>query len=68
MYEPSLELFRQVRASLVLQGKTFRALAESHGMSMQNARKALTGEWRGPKAADTVAKLARLAGVGPRAE
>lgn len=63
MVEPCEDLYKRVRARLVLAGKTFNALASEHGIARQNARKALTGEWRGPRAREVVRLLVQEAGL-----
>jgi hypothetical protein len=52
---PSSALYAAVRAGFVRQGTTFNRWCQSHGVRRENARKALLGEWRGPKARILVA-------------
>lgn len=62
---PSNELLKAVRAGFIMQGSSLHAWASSCGVRHQNLRKALVGEWSGPKAAALVAAAtaaARLIG------
>lgn len=54
---------RRIRAGFVAKGTSFTAWCEARGVKHQNARKAITGEWKGPKAAALVAEMLQAAGV-----
>lgn len=47
----------QVRAGFVAQGTSLHAWCKQNGIDTQNARKALTGQWTGPKASLLCARL-----------
>ncbi len=51
------DLARQVRAGFVLKGTTFNKFCLSVGTNRQNARKALLGTWKGPKATALVQQI-----------
>ena len=55
---PSTGLSRAVRAQLILPDHSLSASAERNGGKRQTLRRALVGEWRGPKAAELVARVA----------
>ena len=46
-----------IRAGFVAQGTTMAAWCRENGVQAPNARKALLGSWKGPKADALVAKL-----------
>lgn len=54
---PSTDLLKAVRAQLILRDSSLSAWAEQNGVKRQNLRKALVGEWRGPKASKLVARV-----------
>jgi hypothetical protein len=54
---PSPALYAMVRAGFVRQGASLNRWCIARGISRQNARKALLGEWRGPAAARLVSRL-----------
>ena len=41
--------FLKVRAGFVRQGTSLRQWCLANGIKRQNARKAMTGEWKGPR-------------------
>ncbi len=47
---PSISLYQRVRGGFVAQGTSFNRWCDHHGIKRQNARKALLGQWHGPKA------------------
>lgn len=49
----------QVRAGFVAQGSSLHGWCSKNGIDSNNARKALTGKWTGPKAAALVQQLVR---------
>lgn len=49
MSKHSSELVRQVRAGFVRQGTSLTAFCRRHAMDPANVRKALQGDWDGPK-------------------
>lgn len=54
---------RRVRAGLIAKGTSFTAWCEANGIKHQNARKALLGQWVGPKATQIVERALDAAGV-----
>lgn len=54
---------RQVKAHFVLQGSSLHAWCLANGVAPQNASKALSGKWRGPKATALIQKILEAAGV-----
>lgn len=54
---PSPELLKEVMGLLVMQGQTLSGWARMNGFAKQNVRKALIGEWVGPKAATLVQRV-----------
>ena len=54
---PSPELLKEVMGLLVMRGETLSSWARMNGIAKQNARKALIGEWTGPKAAELVMRI-----------
>jgi len=48
-YQPSFDLYAKVRSCFVAQGTSLNAWCIGKGISRQNARKSLLGEWDGPK-------------------
>jgi hypothetical protein len=61
--DKATERQRRVRAGFVAKGTSFTAWCKGRGVKHQNARKAITGEWHGPKAAAIVAEILAAAGV-----
>jgi len=54
---PSPELLKEVMGLLVMQGQTLSGWARKNGFAKQNVRKALIGDWAGPKAAALVERV-----------
>lgn len=52
-----------VRAGFVAQGSGLHAWCRQNGIDYHNARKALDGRWRGPKAEMLLQKIATAARV-----
>lgn len=46
-----------VRAGFVAQGTSLHGWCKRHGIDSQNARKALSGQWKGPKASALVERV-----------
>lgn len=57
------ERHRRIRAGFVTQGTSFTAWCTANGVKHQNARKAINGEWTGPRASALVAMILQAAGV-----
>lgn len=64
-YRPSEQLLKVVRANLVLRGLSFAAYCRQSGLTRQNARSALLGNWTGPKAQETVRQIVADLGIEP---
>ncbi len=64
-YRPSEQLLKAVRANLVLRGLSFAAYCRKEGLTRQNARSALVGNWTGPKAQETVRQIVDNLGIEP---
>lgn len=58
-----VERHRLVRAAFVLRGSSFQAWCAANDVKPQNAHKAMTGQWTGPKAAALVDRILKDAGV-----
>lgn len=58
-----LPLYNEVRAGLILKNTSLSAWCLSQGIKRQNARLALLGGWRGPKADRIVGQLIKAAGL-----
>lgn len=54
---------RRVRAAFLCQGTSFDAWCRQNGVHPQNAHKAMTGRWSGPKAAQLVDRILSASGV-----
>ncbi|MDZ4392965.1 MAG: hypothetical protein U1B82_08350 [Cypionkella sp.] len=55
-----------IRAGFIGQGTSFLAWCVANGVDYHNARKAVLGKWKGPKAATLIVRLLAAAGVeGP---
>lgn len=54
---------RRVRAGFVVQGTSLTAWCRARGVKHQNARKALAGEWKGPKASALIREILQAAGL-----
>lgn len=61
--DTSEKLLRCVRAGFVTQGSSLNAWCALAGVKRQNAAKALSGEWAGPKASVLVTRIKEAAGV-----
>ena len=61
--EPSLRLYRKVRAVMVEQNVTLAEVARELGVARNNIRPALTGEWDGPKGRDVRNRVLIRAGL-----
>jgi len=48
---PNPKLLKEVRGALVSQGTSLNAVCADLSLTRQNVAKALTGEWKGPRAA-----------------
>lgn len=57
------EPLTSVRVGFVLRGTTFSAWCRANGVNPSNARMALRGGWRGPKAQKLVKRIKKAAGV-----
>ena len=53
----------EIRAGFVLQGSSFHAWCTQNGIDTHNARKAVTGKWKGPKATALILQLSEAARV-----
>jgi len=47
---PNFDLLVEVRIRFIMEGSTFEAFARNQGISSCNLRKAILGDWTGPKA------------------
>lgn len=56
---PSVELLKALRARLILDDLSLTKWSEAHGIKRQNLRKALVGQWDGPKARNIVRLVCR---------
>ena len=54
---------RRIKAGFILRGTTLSAWCRENGVHHQNAHKALSGQWVGPKASMLVERLLAAAGV-----
>ena len=61
-HTPSDDLFKAVRASLILRGLSFAGYCRVKGLTRQNAASAIRGLWRGKKASALVNEI--LADLG----
>jgi len=61
--DKSLERQRRIRAGFALKGTSLHAWCKVRGIKHQNARKAIVGEWTGPKASALVTEILQAAGV-----
>ncbi len=52
--EPSLHLYQAVIGAFRAQGKTFASWCDANDINRENARAALHGVWRGPKASQAM--------------
>jgi len=56
-HRASPTLYQHVRAKFVLRGSTLNAWSRDNSVAQPNARKALMGEWTGPKASEPVSRI-----------
>ena len=61
-HTPSDDLFKAVRACLILRGLSLSSYCGGRGLTRQNVTSALKGEWRGKKASALVSDI--LADLG----
>lgn len=57
------ELFLEIKAGFVRQGTSFTQWCRENDVDRQNARVAILGGWRGPKASALIEKITKAAGV-----
>lgn len=62
-HRPPEQLLKVVRANLVLRGLSFAAYCRQAGLTRQNARSALLGNWTGPKAQQTIHQIVEDLGI-----
>lgn len=62
-YVPGLQLYNEIRAGLILKNTSLSVWCLAHGVKRQNARLALLGGWRGPKADRIVRQIIKAAGL-----
>ena len=55
--------YLKVRVQFIAQGTSLNRWCEANGVKRQNARKALTGEWAGPKGQAMRQRLLHAAGL-----
>lgn len=60
---PGPELLDAIKAGFVAKGTTYIEWCRGHNVTYQNARVAMLGGWRGPKATRLVLRLIRAAGL-----
>lgn len=60
---PSPELRKVARAALILRDETLSSYARKLGIAPQNLSKALSGDWRGPRATALVKQVATELGL-----
>lgn len=56
------ERYNAVRGAFTAQGSSLHQWCKRHGVIHQNARKALIGQWQGPKASALVEKIVKASG------
>lgn len=56
-HTPSDDLFKAVRACLILRGQSFAGYCRERGLARQNAAAAIRGIWRGRKASALVNEI-----------
>ena len=49
-HTPSTAFIKEVRARLILRGSSLSDWSRKNGVQRQNLTKALSGDWKGPKA------------------
>ena len=62
-HQPSIELFREVRAGFIKRGTTFSQWCRDAGENRSNARQAVLGAWDGPKGRAVRMRILKAAGV-----
>jgi hypothetical protein len=62
-HTPSDDLFKAVRACLILRGLSLSSYCAGRGLTRQNVTSALKGEWRGPKASVLVRDILKDCGI-----
>ena len=63
MSDKHVERQRRIRAGFAIQGTSLNARCKARGVKHQNAHKALSGDWVGPKASALVAEIVQAAGL-----
>ncbi|KAB2927397.1 MAG: hypothetical protein F9K25_14305 [Candidatus Contendobacter sp.] len=58
--------YLKVRAGFIAQGISFNRWCRQNGVLRENARKAMLGQWAGPKGREVRQRLLREAGVAIR--
>ena len=61
--DPSLDLYRQVRAHFILQGTTLKAWCRDNDTHLSNARNCLVGSWNGPRGRAMRARIVKACGL-----
>lgn len=61
--EPSERLYNLVRAACTANGMSFQQLCDKLSIKAQNARRALYGEWKGPKGIEVKDLLIQRSGL-----
>lgn len=61
--QSSDERQKRIKAGFVLRGTSLHAWCRANGIHHQNAHKALTGQWVGPKASALVERLLAASGA-----
>lgn len=56
------ERYNAVRGAFTAQGSSLHQWCKSHGVNHQNARKALIGQWQGPKASVLLEQILKASG------
>lgn len=57
------ELIKQIRASFVMKGTSFNSFCLDCGIDPSNARKAISGQWKGDRAAKICALIMKETGI-----
>ena len=57
------ELMLEIKAGFIRQGTSFTQWCRENDVDRQNARVAILGGWRGPKASALIEKITQAAGV-----
>ena len=61
--QPTDDLLRSIKAGFISQGTTFTKYCLDNGIQPPNARMAIRGGWKGPKATKLVQQIMKAAGV-----